>query len=90
MLDEATAELDPAAAARTERHLDAALAGRTVLTVAHRLDAAECADRVVVLDAGTVVETGTHAELLTAGGAYAGLWVHWIADRGITPRFDPR
>lgn len=83
ILDEATAELDPAAAARTEHHLDTALAGRTVLSVAHRLDAAARADRVVVIDAGTVVETGTHHALLAAGGAYAALWTHWAADRGL-------
>jgi ABC-type multidrug transport system fused ATPase/permease subunit len=89
LLDEATADLDPTAAARTERHLDAALAGRTVITIAHRLDAAARADRVVVLEAGTVVAEGRHDELLAAGGAYAELWAHWQADRGLDPSVPP-
>jgi ABC-type multidrug transport system fused ATPase/permease subunit len=82
VLDEATAELDPVAAARTERHLDAALGRRTVISIVHRLDVAERADRVVVLDHGVVAALGTHAELLTdAGSAYAELWEAWSASR---------
>lgn len=83
VLDEATADLDPAAAARTERHLAAALAGRTVLVIAHRLDVAASADRVVVLDRGRAVAVGAHRQLLEEGGLYAELWGHWIADRGL-------
>jgi ATP-binding cassette subfamily C protein len=82
ILDEATAELDPTAAARTERHLSSALQGRTVLTIAHRLDAAARADRVVVMDAGAVVAAGPHAELLAQEGTYASLWARWTAARG--------
>jgi ATP-binding cassette subfamily C protein len=82
ILDEATAELDPTAAARTERHLSSALEGRTVLTIAHRLDAAARADRVVVMDAGVVVAAGPHAELLAQEGTYAALWARWTAARG--------
>lgn len=62
----------------TEEHIIAGLregaAGRTVLLMTHRLRAARAADRIVVLRDGRVVESGTHAELVTAGGAYAGLW----------------
>jgi ATP-binding cassette subfamily C protein len=82
ILDEATAELDPTAAARTERHLASALVGRTVLTIAHRLDAAARADRVVVMDAGAVVAAGPHADLLLQEGTYAALWARWTAARG--------
>jgi ABC-type multidrug transport system fused ATPase/permease subunit len=81
ILDEATADLDPIAAARTERYLERALAGRTVISIAHRLDAAARADRVVVMDEGRVVEAGPHAALLEAGGTYADLWSHWAAER---------
>jgi ATP-binding cassette subfamily C protein len=82
VLDEATAELDPVAAARTERHLDAALGRRTVISIVHRLDMAERADRVVVLDRGVVAACGTHAELVAdAGSAYAELWEAWSASR---------
>lgn len=77
ILDEATAEAGSAGARVLETAADAALSGRTALVVAHRLSQAASADRVVVLDAGRVVETGTHAELLAAGGRYAELWTVW-------------
>jgi ABC-type multidrug transport system fused ATPase/permease subunit len=82
VLDEATAELDPVAAARTERHLDAALGHRTVISIVHRLDVAERADRVLVLDRGGVVACGPHAELVREpGSAYAELWRAWSTSR---------
>jgi ABC-type multidrug transport system fused ATPase/permease subunit len=82
VLDEATAELDPVAAARTERHLDAALGRRTVVTIVHRLDVAERADRVVVLDEGGIVASGHHTELLAdRAGPYAQLWRAWSESR---------
>jgi ATP-binding cassette subfamily C protein len=82
VLDEATAELDPVAAARTERHLDAALGRRTVISIVHRLDVAERADRVLVLDGGVVVACGRHSELVAdAGSPYADLWETWSASR---------
>jgi ABC-type multidrug transport system fused ATPase/permease subunit len=82
VLDEATAELDPVAAARTERHLDAALGRRTVISIVHRLDVAERADRVLVLDGGVVVACGRHTELVAdAGSPYAELWEAWSASR---------
>lgn len=77
VLDEATAMLDPTAARRTERALSAVLTGRTVLAIAHRLQTARDADRVAVMDAGRIVEIGTHDELVGRGGAYAELWSTW-------------
>jgi ATP-binding cassette subfamily C protein len=77
VLDEATALLDPTTARATERALSAVLAGRTVLAIAHRLHTASDADRVAVMEAGRIVEIGSHDELLAAGGAYAALWRTW-------------
>jgi ATP-binding cassette subfamily C protein len=77
ILDEATAALDPTTARRTERALATVLTGRTVIAIAHRLNTAHDADRVAVMEAGRVVELGSHDELLAAGGAYAGLWRSW-------------
>ena len=77
ILDEATAALDPSTARRTERALAAVLTGRTVIAIAHRLNTAYDADRVAVMEAGRVVELGSHDELLATGGAYAELWRSW-------------
>jgi ABC-type multidrug transport system fused ATPase/permease subunit len=77
ILDEATSLLDPRAARHLERSLAALLAGRTVIAIAHRLHTAHDADRIAVMEAGRIVELGSHAELVAAGGAYAALWASW-------------
>jgi ATP-binding cassette, subfamily B, bacterial MsbA len=73
ILDEATSALD----SESERHIQSALAqlvhGRTTLVIAHRLSTVEQADLIVVVDAGRIVESGTHAQLLAQGGLYAQL-----------------
>jgi ATP-binding cassette subfamily B protein len=74
LLDEATAALDLAAEAAVNRAISELTTARTTIVVAHRLSTAARADRIVVLDAGRIVETGTHSELLEAGGTYAALW----------------
>lgn len=79
VLDEATSAVDPATEVRIARALDELTAGRGTLTVAHRLSTAEAADLVVVVDAGRVVQIGTHADLLAAEGLYASMHAAWLA-----------
>ncbi len=74
VLDEATAHLDSESEAAVQRALDAALDGRTSLVIAHRLSTVRNADQILVVDGGRVVQRGTHAELLAAGGLYADLY----------------
>ena len=77
ILDEATALLDPTTARNAEQALAAVLEGRTVIAIAHRLQTAHDADRVAVMDAGSITELGTHEELVALNGTYAALWRSW-------------
>jgi putative ABC transport system ATP-binding protein len=79
VLDEATSSVDALTEVRIGRALDKLAEGRTSIAIAHRLSTAARADRVLVLDHGHLVEDGTHAELLAAGGIYARMFDAWIA-----------
>ncbi|MBE2210044.1 MAG: ABC transporter ATP-binding protein [Xanthomonadaceae bacterium] len=74
VLDEATSALDSEVEAAIQDSLDRLMQGKTVLAIAHRLSTIARMDRLVVMDKGRIVETGTHAELIKAEGLYARLW----------------
>jgi ATP-binding cassette, subfamily B, bacterial len=79
VLDEATSAVDPATEVRIARALDSLTAGRSTVTIAHRLSTAEAADLVVVVDRGRVVEVGPHAELVARDGTYAAMHASWVS-----------
>jgi ATP-binding cassette subfamily B protein len=77
VLDEATSNLDPETEARVEAALAVLLEGRTAMVIAHRLQTARRADRVVLVDGGRIIEEGSHDGLVARGGAYARLSQIW-------------
>ena len=79
VLDEATSAVDPALDVTLRRAIERLTAGRTSVTIAHRLATAEAAELVLVMDEGRLVEQGSHSALLARGGVYAGLYRDWTA-----------
>lgn len=80
ILDEATSSLDTQSERRIQDALHALMQDRTTLVIAHRLSTVEKADKIIVLDAGRIVESGTHSELLALNGEYAGLYRMQFSD----------
>jgi ATP-binding cassette, subfamily B, multidrug efflux pump len=79
ILDEATSALDSTVESAIQEQLFNLMAGKTVIAIAHRLSTIAAMDRLVILDEGRIVETGTHRELLNRGGVYAALWARQSA-----------
>lgn len=85
ILDEATASLDSTSEAAVQAALNEALQDRTALVIAHRLSTVRAADQILVVEAGQIVERGTHPELLAAGGRYAELYRTQFAGEPVAP-----
>ena len=76
LLDEATSALDSESEVVIQKALHALMEGKTVIAIAHRLSTLREMDRIIVMEQGTIIEDGTHAELLKKRGTYADLWNH--------------
>ena len=88
VLDEATSAIDPALEVSLRRAIERLTAGRTSITIAHRLSTAEAADEILVFDHGGLIERGTHTELMTRGGVYSKLYADWNkATRPVASQF---
>jgi ATP-binding cassette subfamily B protein len=81
VLDEATSNLDLKSETKVEAALDILLEGRTAILIAHRLSTAMRADRILVVEAGVIVESGPHDKLVACGGRYADMFQTWMAHR---------
>ncbi|MEO1306069.1 MAG: ABC transporter ATP-binding protein [Pseudomonadota bacterium] len=92
VLDEATSALDSEVEAAIQQNLFDLMQGKTVIAIAHRLSTIAAMDRLVVVDQGKIVETGTHAQLLEQGGLYASLWARqsggFLADTIAAPQSE--
>lgn len=82
VLDEATSAVDPALEVRLGGALERLMAGRTSVTIAHRLSTAEAADEVLVVDRGRIVQRGPHCRLVSEGGVYGRMYASWVAHQG--------
>jgi ATP-binding cassette, subfamily B, heavy metal transporter len=85
LFDEATSALDTRTEQDIMQTIRAVAADRTTLTIAHRLSTVVDADRILVLDHGRLVESGSHGELLTHGGLYAEMWQRQASETGDQP-----
>jgi ATP-binding cassette subfamily B protein len=89
LLDEATASVDPFTESQIQEALDLVLAGRTSIVIAHRLTTVRAADRILVMQAGTVIEEGSHEALMSAGGHYAELYDTYFRHQSLDYRVAP-
>src|SRR5262249_19550596 len=86
LLDEATSSLDSESERQVQLALDRLMQGRTIIAIAHRLSTILNADRTLVIEAGRMVEEGTHRELLARGGLYESFYRQQFADKPERPR----